>query len=85
MKTTKPFQHHADAVRSDAFTGNVPRTARPPGEIAGPPLSQATRADTVRGSERPWWFWPAVAAALVFAASKLLAALSASGVVSLAH
>ena len=45
MKPTKPYEQHADAVRSDAFEGNLQRASLLPGEIAvRPPASQDIRA-----------------------------------------
>ncbi|HEY2015311.1 MAG TPA: hypothetical protein VGH38_17500 [Bryobacteraceae bacterium] len=45
MNPAKPAQQHADAVHSDAFTGNLQRASLLPGEIAvRPPISQDIRA-----------------------------------------
>ena len=45
MNQPKPLVQHADAVRSEAFTGNLQRASLLPGEIAvRPPISQDVRA-----------------------------------------
>lgn len=45
MNQPRPFQQHADAVHSEAFTGNLRRASLLPGEIAvRQPVSQDIRA-----------------------------------------
>ena len=45
MNQPKLLVQHADAVRSEAFTGNLRRASLLPGEIAvRPPISQDVRA-----------------------------------------
>ena len=53
MNQSKPSVQHADAVHSQAFTGNLQRASLLPGEIAArPPVSQEARAEAGMGNPR---------------------------------
>ena len=50
MNQSRPLLQHADAMHSDAFTGNLRRASLLPGEIAAqPPISQEARAAASAG------------------------------------
>jgi hypothetical protein len=68
MNQSPPILQHADAVRSQAFTGNLQRTSLLPGELAmRPPVSPV---------ERPWWHWPAITTVTLVAVYELILALA---------